>query len=78
MKNRKSISFSALLLMLFALIMLTCASCGNASMYWGYYKQTASGKHYKLKPAWGNHNGCAAMHHGQYVKESTVRRYRFN
>lgn len=77
MKNPKSISFAALLLVMVAIIMLTCASC-SPTMYWGRYVNTASGKHYKQTPAWGNHNGCAAMHHGQYVKESTIRRYRFN
>lgn len=76
MKNRKSVSFGAAMLILLAVVMLTCASC-SPTMYWGSYKQTASGKHYKLKPAWGNHTGCEAMHHGQYVKESTIRRQRF-
>lgn len=77
MKTPKSLTFGSLMLMLFAVLMLTCASC-SPTMYWGTYKQTASGKHYKLKPAWGNHAGCTAMHHGQYVKQSTVRRQRFH
>jgi hypothetical protein len=77
MNNRKSISFTAFMLALLAVVMLTCNGC-SPTVYWGRYVHTASGKHYKQVPGWGDRTGCEAMHHGQYIKESAVRRYRFN
>ena len=76
MKKLSSLAFFLLMVVLFALIMLA-TSC-SSTVYWGRYVQTASGRHYKQTPGWGDRTGCEAMHHGQYIKESTVRRYRFN
>ena len=76
MKKLSSLSFFLIMLILVAL-MLLATSCSQ-TVYWGQYVQTASGRHYKQTPGWGDRTGCEAMHHGQYIKESTVRRYRFN
>lgn len=76
MKKLSSLAFFLIMVILMALMLLV-TSCSN-TVYWGRYVQTASGKHYKQVPGWGDRTGCEAMHHGQYIKESTVRRYRFN
>lgn len=76
MKKLTSLAFILLIIVLLSLILL--ASSCSQTVYWGQYVQTASGKHYKQTPGWGNRTGCEAMHHGQYIKPSTVRRYHFN
>lgn len=77
MKNLRKWAFAILIIALMALLMLTQTSCGSATMYWGQYVRTASGKHYRQTPGWGNRSGCEAMHHRQYIKESTIRRQRW-
>lgn len=77
MKNPSKVAFAMLIIILLTMLALTCSSCGSATMYWGQYVKTASGKHYRQTPSWGNRAGCEAMHHGQYIKESSIRRQRW-